>query len=443
MAPVAEATEPRPFAAASDAQPLSSASYTRKSSHEQPLAWRSREVQQASHTTPASSSRRAGWNTSKIDPRVRAASHSDPFTDPFGDRTHAQTGMTLALQAPGNEAPSLQPLNGGNFQPAPAGEADNFQPTPRSQFDPAPAFGQPEPPAAALPPAAADPMPQPELQPEPAAPSFQPAPSVEPMPVEPMPPRATLPYDDMMGSGGRPCDRVYNDRNCCDADLACQDFISRLKSDSIRKISLDITPRFQPDQTPEEDDATREDKLRFAEPRDWRNRSGELLATGRLANLIDGRAIIADDAGAQVAAIPLATLAEDEICFVAAWWRIPGECILGEDRLVARNWMPSTVTWHASALCHKPLYFEQVQLERYGHTAGPIRGPIVAGAHFFGSLITLPYQMAMHPPTECQYALGYYRPGSCAPWMIPPVPLSVRGAVAQAGFVVGGIYVIP
>lgn len=398
-------------------------------------------MQQVAHNTPAPSARRGNWNTSKIDPRVRQASHVDPFTDPFGDRTHAQTGMTLALQAPGNEgAPSLQPIEGDGFQPAPefvpGQPAPSTEPIPRSQFEPAPAFPEPstEP--------STEPMPQPELPPQRG---FQPAPPAqpEPMPLEPMRPKATDAYDDMMGSGGRPCDRVYNDRNCCDADLACQDFISRLRSDSIRKISLDITPRFQPDQSEEEDTAIREDKLRFAEPRDWRNRRGDLIATGRLANLEEGKAIIADDSGAQVAAIPVSQLADDELCFIAAWWRIPGECILGEDRLVARNWMPSTVTWHASALCHKPLYFEQVQLERYGHTAGPFRGPVVAGAHFFGSLITLPYQMAMHPPTECQYALGYYRPGSCAPWMIPPVPLSVRGALAQAGFVVGGIYVIP
>jgi hypothetical protein len=29
--------------------------------------------------------------------------------------------------------------------------------------------------------------------------------------------------------------------------------------------------------------------------------------------------------------------------------------------------LASTYPYHASALCHKPLYFEEVQLERYGH----------------------------------------------------------------------------
>ena len=48
-----------------------------------------------------------------------------------------------------------------------------------------------------------------------------------------------------------------------------------------------------------------------------------------------------------------------------------------------------------------------------------------------------------HPPHECRYALGYYRPGSCAPYLIPPVPLSLRGALLEAGAVVGGVFLIP
>jgi len=101
------------------------------------------------------------------------------------------------------------------------------------------------------------------------------------------------------------------------------------------------------------------------------------------------------------------------------------------------------MTWKASGLCHKPLYFEEVQLERYGHTAGPVLQPVLSGAHFFMNIATLPYQMGMSPPNECEYALGYYRPGSCAPWLLPPVPLSVRGGLMQAGAIVGGVYLIP
>ena len=99
--------------------------------------------------------------------------------------------------------------------------------------------------------------------------------------------------------------------------------------------------------------------------------------------------------------------------------------------------------WKASALCHKPLYFEDASLERYGHSWGPCLDPFVSGAHFFGTLPALPYCMGLHPPNECMYALGHYRPGNCAPYMIPPVPLSLRAAAVQTAATTGAIFIIP
>jgi hypothetical protein len=119
----------------------------------------------------------------------------------------------------------------------------------------------------------------------------------------------------------------------------------------------------------------------------------------------------------------------------------PQECTLGEEPFQPRNFAPTTFTWKASALCHKPLYFEQVGVERYGHTWGPFLQPVVGGAHFFGSVILLPYKMGVEPPWECVYPLGYYRPGSCAPYTVGPVPISLRGVMAQAGATLGFVYI--
>jgi hypothetical protein len=108
-----------------------------------------------------------------------------------------------------------------------------------------------------------------------------------------------------------------------------------------------------------------------------------------------------------------------------------------------RNWAPVTYMWKASGLCHKPLYFEQVQLERYGHDWGPVLQPFVSGAHFFGTIPILPYKMGLQPPNECDYSLGYYRPGSCAPYMIEPLGFTWRAAAFQAGAVTGAAFAIP
>lgn len=122
---------------------------------------------------------------------------------------------------------------------------------------------------------------------------------------------------------------------------------------------------------------------------------------------------------------------------------LPRDCPLNNDAYQPRRFSPITYTWTASALCHKPLYFEDVQLERYGHMVGPWLQPVVSGARFFLTFPILPYEMGLEQPNECIYALGEYRPGSCAPWLIDPIPLSVRGAAYEAGAWTGACYLFP
>ena len=121
----------------------------------------------------------------------------------------------------------------------------------------------------------------------------------------------------------------------------------------------------------------------------------------------------------------------------------PYECAFGDEPATPRSWPEITYNWKASALCHKPLYFEQNQLERYGHSWGPYLQPIMSGAHFFTSIPILPYKMGIETPNECIYALGHYRPGDCAPYMIEPVPFTWRAAFYQGAFVTGTAFAIP
>lgn len=122
----------------------------------------------------------------------------------------------------------------------------------------------------------------------------------------------------------------------------------------------------------------------------------------------------------------------------------PFECSIDDgSQFKGRCWDQITYMWKASALCHKPLYFEDEQLERYGHSFSPCFQPFVSGAHFFCTLPVLPYCMGVEPPTECIYALGHYRPGSCAPYMCNPIPLSPRGALIEAAVVTGAAAALP
>lgn len=127
--------------------------------------------------------------------------------------------------------------------------------------------------------------------------------------------------------------------------------------------------------------------------------------------------------------------------FDAKMWCDPPPSPL-PDRMT-QAWPETTMTWKASALCHKPLYFEQTHLERYGHTTGPLTQPIVSAGHFYLMMPILPYQLALWPPYECIYPLGHYRPGSCAPYYLDPIPLSIRAGLAEAGAWVGGVFLVP
>ncbi len=88
-----------------------------------------------------------------------------------------------------------------------------------------------------------------------------------------------------------------------------------------------------------------------------------------------------------------------------------------------RGWPVNSFDWVASCFCCNPLYFEEVNLERYGYGCG-CWGPCcttcvqsaVSGAHFFANVVALPYKMGVDCPCDCDYTLGHYRPGSCPPW---------------------------
>lgn len=123
-----------------------------------------------------------------------------------------------------------------------------------------------------------------------------------------------------------------------------------------------------------------------------------------------------------------------------------------------RPWGLSGFTWEASASRHLPLLFEEPNLERMGYphacplaVFGPEEcwwtdeciQPAVSGAHFLGNLAIAPYRCGVQPACEPVYTLGHDRPGSPACYRRHRLPLDVRGALFQTGFVTGLVFLIP
>lgn len=123
------------------------------------------------------------------------------------------------------------------------------------------------------------------------------------------------------------------------------------------------------------------------------------------------------------------------------------ECPVEEDRLeltpAERLFPDMTYMWCASNVYHNPLYFEDVQLERYGQVkCSEYAQPFVSLGKFGVQLVGLPYQMALDPPCSRRYALGYYRPGDCPPRLHYRVPLNARAAVISAPVYTGAVFLL-
>ncbi len=349
-------------------------------------------------------------NPLRTTPAVRQANYQqqpgDPFTNPFGDDQPPQS-------TPQNPPPPLPDLTAPNNAMPSLGD-------PQNSLEAAP------PPSSILEPP--NPFPNGDAAPQ------------DPSPFDrgDAPGQGLSPDDPAMGQEDL---RLPPRREA--SVLSCNELRDRIRSNPLTAVDLDVSPSFGRGMRSVKKD-NEQQRLDFAASspvRDWMNTRGQVVASGRMIDLRDDRVVI--DVDGKERAIPIYDLSDVDWTYIGQSWDIPVKCGTGYEPVVGREFIASAVQWKASGLCHKPLYFEDVQLERYGHEAGPVLQPLISTVHFFGNIAVLPYKMGIHPPQECQYALGYYRPGNCAPYMVQPIPWSLRGAAAQAGFVSGAAALIP
>ncbi|MDR1486218.1 MAG: hypothetical protein LBT09_15555 [Planctomycetaceae bacterium] len=123
--------------------------------------------------------------------------------------------------------------------------------------------------------------------------------------------------------------------------------------------------------------------------------------------------------------------------------QLPDECPLTSEPYTGRHFNQTCFQWKASAVCTKGAYFENVQLERYGHSVCPLLEPVISGVKFFTTIPILPYKAGLTPPNECVYTLGHYRVGNCAPHTLDPLPISVRAILFEGAAVAGAVAIIP
>ncbi len=97
------------------------------------------------------------------------------------------------------------------------------------------------------------------------------------------------------------------------------------------------------------------------------------------------------------------------------------------------------VNWKPSMVFHHPLYFEEAMLERHGHDRFGLLQPLASGARFYTSIALYPYLQSLRKPSECVYALGNRRPGTCVPKLQDSLPWDKRAAATQL-IATGGLF---
>lgn len=99
--------------------------------------------------------------------------------------------------------------------------------------------------------------------------------------------------------------------------------------------------------------------------------------------------------------------------------------------------------WAAPNTFSHPRYFEDRMLERHGHERFACVQPFASGFRFFATIPMLPYLAVVREPCECEYTLGYYRTGSCAPDLLQRPPYERRAVIAEALTIAGASAALP
>ena len=119
----------------------------------------------------------------------------------------------------------------------------------------------------------------------------------------------------------------------------------------------------------------------------------------------------------------------------------------GEEPTIVETWPseePADIfcSYTPWTICYRPLYFEDIKLERYGANVGYLQTGL-SGARFFSTIAALPYKMTVRPPRSCQCSNGFSRPGDC------PLPgyghreFRWDASLVEAAAVAAVVYILP
>jgi division protein CdvB (Snf7/Vps24/ESCRT-III family) len=101
----------------------------------------------------------------------------------------------------------------------------------------------------------------------------------------------------------------------------------------------------------------------------------------------------------------------------------------------ARQWAPMQAGYVARVNWYFPVYFDDINAERYGYHFGILQ-PFVSTARFYGDVLLWPYRAWLTPPWQPLSTEGLFRPGDDVPpalWLPPFDPFALAAAAGWWG----------
>ena len=107
------------------------------------------------------------------------------------------------------------------------------------------------------------------------------------------------------------------------------------------------------------------------------------------------------------------------------------------------GWAQFDFHWSATCLCHRPLYFEEINAERYGYTVSNFFQPVISAGNSSSRSQPSPTRW---PSTDRMTASTPW--ANTAPAIVPPAagitfPLKVGAAIVEVGTIAGLNLLIP
>ena len=99
--------------------------------------------------------------------------------------------------------------------------------------------------------------------------------------------------------------------------------------------------------------------------------------------------------------------------------------------------------WEPTNFLRRPVYFDDVPLERYGQSKSELLQPGISASRFVLSTPMLPYRMALDPPWRCVSNLGHRPPGDCVPCIKQVPPIQGNATFVEAAVAVGLVFLLP